>query len=197
MLDNGSTTVSYFIPTVLKSMGYSGVQVQWMTIPIWGVATVFLIVVPQFSDRLGDRRWFITGGLLMSFVSAIIIFQVEAHITRYVFMCFYISGLYFTLPLILTWATALMPLPAEKRAVVIALTNSIGNLSAVYGSRLWPATDAPTYSTGFTAVACFTGAGALIAAVAPYLFKILPTFPTKQEREALEAQRRAQEAMED
>lgn len=196
MLDNGSTTISYFIPTVLKSMGYQGVDVQWMTIPVWGVATVFLLVVPQIADRLGDNRWAITAGLTMSFVSAIILFQVEHNITRYVFLCFYISGLYYTLPLIMTWCSTLMPLPAEKRAVVIAMTNSIGNLSAVYGSQIWPATDAPTYSTGFTAVACFTGAGAVIAAVAPYLFKILPTFPTKEEKEAMEAQRRAQEEME-
>ncbi|KAH7024343.1 major facilitator superfamily domain-containing protein [Microdochium trichocladiopsis] len=197
MLDNGSTTISYFIPTVLKSMGYTGTTVQWMTIPVWAVATVFLIVVPQVADRLGDRRWSITAGLTMSFVSAIVLFQVQHNITRYVFLCFYISGLYFTLPLIMTWASTLMPLPAEKRAVVIALTNSIGNLSAVYGSQLWPATHAPTYATGFTSVACFTGIGALIAAVAPYLFKVLPRFPSKEEKEVLEAQRRAQEELEE
>ena len=40
MLLNGSTTVSYFIPTVLASMGYSGVQKQWMTVPIWAVSSL-------------------------------------------------------------------------------------------------------------------------------------------------------------
>lgn len=35
---NTSTSISYFIPTVLKSMGYSGVAVQWMTVPVWGVS---------------------------------------------------------------------------------------------------------------------------------------------------------------
>lgn len=38
ILQNGSTTVSYFIPTVLGSMGYSGVAKQWMTVPVWGVS---------------------------------------------------------------------------------------------------------------------------------------------------------------
>jgi len=37
MTQNGSTTVSYFIPTVLKSMGYTGTTAQWMTVPIWAV----------------------------------------------------------------------------------------------------------------------------------------------------------------
>lgn len=188
MLDNGSTTISYFIPTVLKSMGYTGTTVQWMTIPIWAVATVFLLVMPQIADRTGDRRWHITGGLAMSFVSSVVLFQVRNNITRYVFLCFYISGLYFTLPLILTWASALMSLPAEKRAVVIAIANSVGNLSAVYGSRLWPSSSAPDYATGFISVACFTGAGAVLAAVAPYLFRILPRFPSRAELEILESQ---------
>ncbi|KAI0151428.1 allantoate permease [Pestalotiopsis sp. NC0098] len=188
MLDNGSTTISYFIPTLLKSMGYTGTTVQWMTIPIWAVATVFLLVMPQIADRTGDRRWHITGGLAMSFVSSVVLFQVRNNITRYVFLCFYISGLYFTLPLILTWASALMSLPAEKRAVVIAIANSVGNLSAVYGSRLWPSSSAPDYATGFISVACFTGAGAVLAAAAPYLFRVLPRFPSRAELQILESQ---------
>ena len=188
MLGNGSTTVSYFIPTVLFSMGYEGIQVQWMTVPIWAVGTFFLLVMPQSADRTGDRRWHVTGGLAMSFVSAIICFQVQADVTRYVFLCFYISGLYSTLPLILTWISETIPLPAEKRAVSIALANSVGNLSAVYGSRLWPSTDAPDYATGFTAVACFTGIGSLLAATAPIIFEYLPKFPTKAELEVKESQ---------
>lgn len=37
---NSATSITYFIPTVLKSMGYKGTQVQWMTIPVWAVSTV-------------------------------------------------------------------------------------------------------------------------------------------------------------
>ncbi|KAF9891253.1 hypothetical protein FE257_004817 [Aspergillus nanangensis] len=188
MLDNGSTTVSYFIPTILKSMGYQGTNAQWMTVPIWSVGTVFLLVMPQIADRTGDRRWHVTAGLGMSFVSAVVCFQVKHSITRYAMLCFYISGLYFTLPLILTWAAETMPLPAEKRAVVIAISNSIGNLSAVYGSRLWPTSDGPDYERGFIAVACFTGVCALLAAVAPLLFEVLPRFPSRAEMEVAEGQ---------
>jgi MFS family permease len=35
LLDNGCATISYFIPTVLKDMGYAGTLAQWMTVPIW------------------------------------------------------------------------------------------------------------------------------------------------------------------
>lgn len=189
MLDNGSATMNYFVPTVLQSMGYRGIQVQWMTIPLWLMATVFLIVIPQTSDRFKERRWHIVGGLLLGFVSAIICFQVENDKVRYVFLGFCISGVYVSLPLILTWGSELIQFPVEKRAVCIAIANSVGNLSAVYGSRLWPKQDAPVYATGFTAVACFTGVGALLAAVIPYIYKVLPQFPTKAELEVSEGRR--------
>lgn len=187
MLANGSTTVSYFIPTVLGSMGYEGTQKQWMTIPIWAVGIFFLIAIPQVADRTGDRRWCVSGGLFMSFVSALICWKVEIQNVRYAFLCFYIAGLYSTLPLILTWASETIPLPAEKRAVAIAIANSVGNLSAVYGSRLWPSSDAPGYSTGFTAVTCFTLIGSVLAAIAPILFERLPHHITKAEHDVLDS----------
>jgi MFS family permease len=186
MLDNGSATINYFVPTVLKSMGYSGVQVQWMSVPVWVVGSIFLIVMPYTADRFKDRRWHITGGLTLAFLSAIICFQVDGNATRYAFLSFCIAGVYSTLPLIMTWASEILELPAEKRAVCIAIANSVGNVSSVYGSRLWPTEDAPQYAMGFTSIACFTGVGAVMAALGPYVFKLLPRFPTKAELEVTE-----------
>jgi hypothetical protein len=34
-------TVSYFIPTMLRGMGYSKTSAQWMTVPIWACGAVF------------------------------------------------------------------------------------------------------------------------------------------------------------
>lgn len=190
-LDNGSTTISYFIPTVLSDMGYQGVKAQWMTVPIWMVGTVFLLILPQSSDRTGDRRWHIAGGLAMSFVSAVISATVLNSAVRYTFICFYISGLYSTLPLILSWGSEVIGLPAEKRAVVIAMVNCIGNLSAIYGSQLWPSEDGPRYVKGFAAVAAFAGFSALLSAAGPLIFRWLPSFPTKAERELAEEEQAA------
>lgn len=89
-------------------------------------------------------------------------------------LCFYIAGLYTALPLILNWASEVIDLPAEKRAVVVALTNSVGNLSAVYGSRLWPTSDGPQFVKGFATTGAFTGFGTLLAICIPIAFKYLP-----------------------
>jgi hypothetical protein len=102
---------------------------------------------------------------------------------RYAFMCFYIAGIYVTLPLILSWVSETLALPAEKRAVSIALTNSIGASSAIYSSYLWPKSDAPEYRKGFACVTSFIGMAIIIAASLPVIFRYLPKFPTKAERE--------------
>ncbi|KAF7557258.1 hypothetical protein G7Z17_g820 [Cylindrodendrum hubeiense] len=128
VMDLGSCTISYFIPTIVKSMGYTSVHAQYMTIPIWMVGAVFLVVLSYTADRTGDRRWHITGCLCLSFVCTLVCITVNNPKVLYAMLCFYIAGLYTALPLILNWTSEVISLPAEKRAVVVALVNSIGTL---------------------------------------------------------------------
>lgn len=139
--------------------------------------------MPQSSDRFQDRRWHVVGAFVLAFVSGIIIVTVNGTAARYTFICFYISGVYAAFPLILTWASETMSLPVEKRAVAIAAVNAVGNLAAVYGSYMWPSRDAPDYKPGFTAMVGMCGGAALLAAMMPILFKFLPKFRTKAEKE--------------
>lgn len=108
----------------------------------------------------------------------------------YAMLCLYIAGLYVALPLILSWTSETIALPSEKRAVVVALVNSIGNLSSVYSSRLWPSTDGPRYTKGFAVVGTFTGFGKVLAATIPILLHYLPKEGrTKAEKAILERER--------
>lgn len=197
VMNLGSCTISYFIPTIVSSMGYASVTAQYMTIPIWMVAAVFLIVLSYTADKTGDRRWHIAGCFGLSFICTIVCVTVSSSIVQYVMLCFYIAGLYTALPLILNWVSEIISLPAEKRAVVVALVNSIGNLSAVYGSRLWPTSESPRFITGFATTGAFTGFGFVLAALIPVILKYLPAEGrTKAEREimALEQDLQTQES---
>lgn len=187
VMDLGSCTISYFIPTIVREMGYASVTAQYMTIPIWMVAAVFLVVLSFTADRTGDRRWHVAGCLCLSFICTIVCIAVNNTIVLYTMLCFYIAGLYTALPLILNWTSEVVELPAEKRAVVVAFVNSVGNLSAVYGSRLWPAADGPQFVMGFATTGAFTGFGTLLAIAIPIIFKYFPKEGrTKAEREILE-----------
>ncbi|WQF82422.1 Putative major facilitator superfamily, MFS transporter superfamily [Colletotrichum destructivum] len=189
-MDLGSCTISYFIPTIVKQMGYTSVTAQYMTIPIWMVGAVFLVVLSYTADRTKDRRWHITGCMCLSFVCTVVCVTVSDPRVVYAMLCFYIAGLYTALPLMLNWASEVISLPAEKRAVVVALVNSVGNLSAVYGSRLWPSSDGPRFVKGFATTGAFTGFGTLLAALIPLIFSYLPAEGnTRAERDILARER--------
>lgn len=103
-------------------------------------------------------------------------------------MCLLVAGLYTGLPLILNWASESIPFPDQKRSVAIAFINSFGHLAIIYGSYLWPSTNAPQHLLGFATVAAVCALGAIIAALFPFMVKLLPKQPgTMAERKLHES----------
>jgi uncharacterized membrane protein len=62
---------------------------------------------------------------------------------------FAVGIIYGTFVLAVTWTPNVIPAPAQKRAVSIAIVNGIGNSASIYGVFLWPKTDGPRYIPGF------------------------------------------------
>ena len=77
-------------------------------------------------------------------------------------------------PLIKTWVSDVIPQPAEKRAIAIALINSIGNASSIYSTWLWPKKDAPRYIPGFATTTTWLGVLCVLTIVFSRLFKKYP-----------------------
>jgi MFS family permease len=186
VLDVGAGTISYFIPTITKSLGYSTTVAQYMTVPVYAVATVCLNICAYSADRNGERRFHIAAALSVGFVSALVCAIVQTPMVRYVMLCFVAAGIWSALPLILAWASKTFDFPAEKRAICIAMINAVGNLSSVYGSRIWPSSSAPRYTLGWGITAGFLGAGTLVAILIPVFSKYVPANGTRAERELKE-----------
>ncbi|KAJ7641466.1 major facilitator superfamily domain-containing protein [Roridomyces roridus] len=150
MLATGSQTIQYFIPTLVGQLGYSGNSKQFMTIPIYAVALVGILGFCFMSDIRKERANYITAAALVSGFSFIIIIAVgQRHTVQYPFLCFAVAGIYAACPLTLLWVSNIIDHPAEKRAVAIAVVNSLGNSASIYGSFLWPKNTGPRYLQGF------------------------------------------------
>ncbi|KAK2055338.1 major facilitator superfamily transporter [Colletotrichum caudatum] len=186
MLDVGAGTISYFIPTITLTLGYGTVAAQYMTVPVYAVAAVCLNVVAWSSDRHAERRWHVAAPLALGFACSVVCAAVQAAVVRYVMICFVAAGIWSALPLVLSWASGVVSLPPEKRAIVLAMVNAFGNFSSVYGSRIWPSRDAPAYRVGFGVTAAFLGAGMVIAVLMPAFVRWVDWKGTKAEREVLE-----------
>lgn len=74
----------------------------------------------------------------------------------------------------MTYVPNVITFPAEKRAVAIALINSLGNSASIYGVFLWPASDAPRYIPGFSATTVWMFALGCLALLMQWLTKRYP-----------------------
>lgn len=95
-------------------------------------------------------------------------------VAQYVLTIFAFGTIYGCSPIIKTWVADIIPRPAAKRAVAIALINSIGNASSIYSSWLWPDKDAPRYIPGFATTTTWLGVLSICSIVFAHLFKKYP-----------------------
>lgn len=157
----GSSTLSYFYPTLVGGLGYSGAMVQYMTIPIYGAAFVFNLCVSFFSDRYMNYRGYILTGLLaVAGIFSITVVTRYGFTTRYAMLCLMASMLWAANALALSYAAStLADKDSKTRGVGLALINALGNLAQIYGSYLFPLDDKPKYLMGFGVITgmCFLG----------------------------------------
>lgn len=95
--------------------------------------------------------------------------------TQYVLTIFAFGTIYGCSPLVKTWVSDVIPQPAAKRAIAIALINSIGNASSIYSTWLWPKKDAPRYIPGFATTTSWLGILCVSTVVFAWLFKKYPS----------------------
>ena len=139
----GSSTLSYFYPTLVEGLGYSGRLAQYMTVPIYLGAFVCTAITGYFMDRLSRVRGYVLGAwMTLAMACAIIVCVVYDFHARYALLVIMAS-----------------PMPNEVRAISLAIVNSTGNLAQIYGAYLFPSRDAPKYLVGFGVISgmCLTG----------------------------------------
>jgi hypothetical protein len=133
-----------------------------MTVPVYTVALIIAVSLGFNADRTGYKAYHVMGVCLMGCISFIICATVSDFKVRYAFICFGGAGIWTATPIYLSWVVTMFD-GREKRAISIALINGFGNLASIYGSFLWPASDAPTYRIGFGVTTALLGAACLMA----------------------------------
>ncbi|WVQ78516.1 hypothetical protein IAT38_000602 [Cryptococcus sp. DSM 104549] len=162
-------TISYFFPTLMTSLGYHGRSAQFMTVPLYAVALVIATATGFSSDYFRQKGYHAAGACALGFVSFIICATVKNATARYVFIAFGGAGVWTATPIYLSWIITMFE-GREKRAVSIAIINGFGNISSVYGSFWWPASDAPLYHKGFGITTGMIGAAGMLILAARWKF---------------------------
>ncbi|KAH8898791.1 MFS general substrate transporter [Thozetella sp. PMI_491] len=156
---------STFLPTLLTGMGYSGLAANYMSIPCYIFASIMLVIWTSISDRLGKRALCAFIAPIPCILGYAITVGTANSVAGYVAMFLCAGGIYPYNALMLTWITNNLA-PDYKRSVGMPLFASLGNISGVVASQIYPSSDSPRYLKGNAvslaceAVACL-GVGAI------------------------------------
>ncbi|PIB01301.1 putative tartrate transporter [Cercospora beticola] len=169
----GSSTLSYFYPTLVQGLGYTSHMAQYMVVPIYAGAFVCVGITGYFSDKFpAQRGLIISGWLVVSMICSIVVCVVYDFTARYVLLVIMAAGLWSTNAISLSYASSTFgPFPQEVRAVALAMVNALGNLAQIYGAYLFPSKDAPKYLLGFGVISGMCAFGVLTYALAHVLLR--------------------------
>lgn len=158
-------------------------------------ALVYVVACCWLADKY-KRKWeFICGLSAVGCILFIAVITVQDRMAQYVLTIFAFGTIYGCSPLVKTWVSDVIPQPAAKRAIAIALINSIGNASSIYSTWLWPKKDAPRYIPGFATTTTWLGVLSICTAIFAYFFNKYPVEPVKHNEvmtEELRARREEQ-----
>ncbi|KUI70542.1 hypothetical protein VM1G_06045 [Cytospora mali] len=157
----GSSTLSYFYPTLVEGLGYNTTISQYMTIPIYVAAFVCTAISSVVMDKYPQQRGFALGcWMTLAMVCSIITCAVYNFKARYALLVIMASGLWVSNALSLAYAsTTFNSMSNEARGISLAFVNAMGNLAQIYGAYLFPSVDSPKYLVGFGVISglCLTG----------------------------------------
>ncbi|GJE96543.1 MFS general substrate transporter [Phanerochaete sordida] len=146
-------SISAFLPTIIKTFGFTNARAQLLTVPPYAVCAVVLCLTSYASDRMQSR------GLCVAFASAlgavgylILLLATHNNHARYFATFCITSGTYTVIGVIIAWFSHNLG-SETKRATGIPLYMAIGQCGSVLGSHLFPASEGPRYIKGF-AVSC-------------------------------------------
>jgi hypothetical protein len=142
-------TLSLFLPTIIKSLGYSAANAQLLTVPPYAVATILTVIIAVLSEKTKLRSPFIAASSSLAIVGYIILLTAPTHKpgVSYVGTIFAAAGIYPSCAIVLSWAAANVS-GQTKRATATALTITIGNLGAVLGTQLYRPKTSPRWYLG-------------------------------------------------
>ncbi|GLB39778.1 putative MFS general substrate transporter [Lyophyllum shimeji] len=134
----GVATVSYFLPTLIKGLGFSSINAQGMTVAPYVVGWFMVFFQAWHSDRTQDRGWHIMGSCALSFVGYLILAtSAQKSVGAAYFALFLVvGGNYSLFPLVMSWAANTFS-PTSKRGVGTAFIVSISNCISIASPQIY------------------------------------------------------------
>ncbi|KIM33273.1 hypothetical protein M408DRAFT_152109 [Serendipita vermifera MAFF 305830] len=144
-------SISLFLPTIIKTMGYKNNDAQLMTVPPYVVGCISTIGGGFLADRYKQRGLFFIGYCLMAMLGFTLLISSDIVGVQYAGTFLATSGIYANVPGGVAWNGNNIG-GTTKRAIGIGLHASAGNLGGIVSSFLFLSYQSPRYFQGFGAL---------------------------------------------
>lgn len=164
-------SITYFLPTIIKSFKYSAIQTQLHSVPPFAAAWVFSVSIGFAAAKARHALSFVLFPLSLAFAGVGILLNVHGNVRlEYAAVFLVTMGLFGALPVSLCWYV--MNLEGHfERAVGTGWMICCGNVGGIVAVFAFVATDAPEFHKGYSVVTfglCLTAASAMAYAAACY-----------------------------
>ncbi|KAI8814248.1 major facilitator superfamily domain-containing protein [Cladochytrium replicatum] len=142
-------SISFFLPTINRGLGFVAIQAQAMSAPPFIAACIASLVVGYTSDKFRDRSLHLTGGLIMASISFWCLAFVRNNAANYFLTIMATMSLYGSIPAILSWVSNNSQ-GSTYGATAMAMVVAFGNIGGIVGGQVYRVADAPSYQMGHT-----------------------------------------------
>ncbi|KIM46707.1 hypothetical protein M413DRAFT_440295 [Hebeloma cylindrosporum] len=148
-------SIGAFLPTIIKTFGFTNALAQLLTVPPYVVSTIVMVAFSFTSDRLQSRGFLMVISSCIGGVGYLLLLGVPDNNRVRYFATFCItSGTYTTIGLTIAWFGHNLG-SETKKATGIPMFMAIGQCGSILGSHLYPKTEGPRYvSLMFLAALC-------------------------------------------
>ncbi|KAI5358032.1 Putative MFS transporter superfamily [Septoria linicola] len=155
---------NFFFPTLVQGLGIGSSTVSLLlTATPYFLGALVSFLVAWNSDRIKERGWHISGGLLAAAIGFAITLATTGTIPRYIASFLYAPGSFSANALVYSWAVSTLSDTPEKRAACGAIVNILGHVGNIISPYFFREPERPIYRLAFILMQVF---GALAFAVA-------------------------------
>ncbi|KAJ5256603.1 hypothetical protein N7478_012707 [Penicillium angulare] len=140
-------TLSLFLPTIIKELGYSAAEAQLLSVPPYAVAFILTLTVAVASEKTHIRAPFIMGTSALACIGYILLLSDHRAGVSYLGTILAAAGIYPSVAIVLSWPANNVS-GQTKRCIANALQISVGNIGAVIGTQLYRVETSPRYFLG-------------------------------------------------
>ncbi len=157
-----------FLPQMVKQLGFTNMQVGWVTMIPYICGAISMLVWGWISDRMGERRWNLFWACVVAAIGLVIAGKTIGTVWAVVGMSIATIGLYGSKGPF--WTFPSMILTGTAAASGIAWINSIGNLGGFFGPTAvgWVKTMTGSFASGLYLLAGM----ALVSAISTFWLDI-------------------------